>query len=245
MSRRARSRRTRSGSTTPASTGASTRPRGSSSPPLTDPYPRHFKFGGWYNSADYTDPYLNTRGRPRALAGGAPFAYAGGRAGLYGLADQVVYRHDRSSTRGIAVFGSAAGPFDSPELFAFQGVAGAIWSGPFDRRPGDQIGVLGSYLRLSNKEVGYLNGLLQKARSTSLLSRNEFIFEVNYGFRIVNGIYLAPSLQYIVNPDLINRPNAGKAPKDALVVGLKLIVNANELVGLPETLPAIRPQAAN
>jgi porin len=117
---------------------------------LNDPYPRHLKLGGWYNSADYTDPYLNTRGQSRALLGGAPLAYGGGRGGLYALADQVVYRHDRESTRGIAVFGSVAGPFDSPELFALQAVGGALWSGPFDARPGDQIGVLGSYLRLSN-----------------------------------------------------------------------------------------------
>jgi porin len=94
---------------------------------------------------------------------------------------------------------------------------------------------------ISNKEVAFLNDLLQKARSSDRLSRNEFIFEVNYGFKVVSGIYLAPSLQYIVHPDLINRPNAGKAPRDALVVGLKLVVNGNELLGLPEALPAIRP----
>lgn len=206
----------------------------------TDPYPRHLKFGGWYNSADYTDPYLNARGRSRALFGGAPQGYAGGRGGLYALADQVVYRHDARSARGVAVFGSVGGPFDGKELFALQAVAGALWTGPFDARPGDQIGVLGTYLRLTNAEVGYLNDLLAHARSPDRLSRNEFIAEVNYGFRIVPGVYLAPSVQVLLNPDLINKPNAGKTPRNALVAGLKLVVNGNELLGLPDTLPAVR-----
>ena len=45
-------------------------------------------------------------------------------------------------------------------------------------------------------------------------------------------------MQYLVNPDL-NRPAdcAKFAPKDALVLGVKLSVNAvNQLLGLPSSL---------
>ncbi|GAC1485754.1 MAG: carbohydrate porin [Acetobacteraceae bacterium] len=203
----------------------------------TDPYPRHAKLGGWYNSAPYNDPYLNTKGRSRALFGGKPAAYEGGRSGLYALADQVVYRYDRSTRRGLAVFGSAAGPFDGNGIFAFEGVAGALWTGPIASRPDDQVGLLGSYIRLSNKEDAYLNDLLTKAKSTSRVARNQFIFEINYNYRVLDGIYLASSLQYLVNPDDISRTSAKQAPRDALVVGLKLAVNVNELLGLPPSLP--------
>jgi len=199
----------------------------------TDAYPRHAKIGGWYNSAPYTDPFLNTRGQSRGQFGGKPLLYSGGRAGLYALGDQVVYRYNRETTRNVAVFGTVAGPFDGEGIFAFQGVAGAIWSGPFASRAGDQIGLLGSYIRLSNKEDGFLNALLQKAHSPTSVSRNQFIFEANYNYRLVEGVFLASSLQYIVNPDQISRQSATRAPRDALVVGLKLALNVNELLGLP------------
>ncbi len=203
----------------------------------TDAFPRHAKLGGWYNSAPYADPFLNTRGRSRGQFGGQPLLYAGGRGGLYALGDRVVYRYDRDTTRGVAVFGTVAGPFDGKGLFAFQGIAGAIWSGPLASRPGDQIGLLGTFIRLSDKEDGFLNALLQKARSPTLVSRNQFVFEANYNFRLVEGVFLASGLQYLVNPDQISRPGATRAPRDALVVGLKLALNVNELLGLPAVSP--------
>ncbi len=203
----------------------------------TDPYPRHFKIGGWYNSAPYNDPYLSTRQRSRALFGGAPLTYSGGRRGAYALGDQVVWRPDTGpGQRGIAVFATTGVPFDGAGLFSFQGVAGAIWTGPFPGRPADQIGVLGTYIRLSDKEDGYVNDLLRKAKSNSFVSRNQGIFEANYNYKILEGIYLAGSLQYLVNPDPINRPTAKFAPKDALVLGLKLSINMNQLFGLPASL---------
>ena len=203
----------------------------------TDPYPRHFKVGGWYNTAPYNDPFLNTAGRPRGTFGGKPMARGGGRAGTYALADQVVWKPDAGGTRGVAVFATAGLPFDGRELFAFQGVAGGVWTGPLATRPADQMGVMGSYIRVSNRESGYLNDLLRKARSTTFESRNEFIFEVNYNARLMEGVYLAGSLQYLVNPDTISRLVATFASKDALVVGLKLSVSANDLLGLPTALP--------
>ena len=203
----------------------------------TDPYPRHYKLGIWYNSAPYTDPYLSTKQRSRALFGGAPLTYSGGRRGAYALGDRVVWRPDTGpGQRGIAVFATSGAPFDGTGLFSFEGVAGAIWTGLLPGRPADQIGLLGTYIRLSNKEDGYINDLLRKAKSTSLVSRNQGIFEANYNYKLTEGTYLAGSLQYLVNPDPISRPSAKFAPRDALVVGLKLSISGNQLLGLPTSL---------
>ena len=201
-----------------------------------DAYPRDYKLGMWYNSASYSDPYLNTRNRSRAQFGGAPLVHPGGRTGAYALADQTIWRRDNQTQRGISLFSAVAAPFDSAELFAVQGVLGAIWTGALDSRPADQIGVLGNVIRLTNKEAGYLNGLLLKAHSTSFVSRTGFVFEVNYGYRVATGITVQPTIQYLVNPDDISRLTAKRAPRDALVLGLKLSVNANQILGLPETL---------
>ena len=111
----------------------------------TDDYPRHAKVGGWYNTAPYNDPFLNTTGRSRALYGGKLMPHGGGRAGFYALGDQVVHRYDAESRRAVALFGTVAAPFDGRELFAFQGVVGAVWTGPIARRPFDQVAFLSSY----------------------------------------------------------------------------------------------------
>ncbi len=203
-----------------------------------DDHPRNFKAGMWYNSAPYNDPLLNTKHTSRALFGGAPLTHPGGRTGGYLLADQMVWRHDNGSQRGVTVFGAAAAPFDPSEAFAFQGVLGAVWTGAFDARPADQIGVLANFIQLSRKENQYLDGLLRKAHSPGFIPQSGYVFEVNYGYRIVPGVTLQPTLQYLVNPDDISRTSTKVAPRDAFVVGVKFSVNANQLLGLPEQLSA-------
>lgn len=206
----------------------------------TDRLPRHYKAGFWYNSAPYADPLLNTRGTSRAQFGGTALTHTGGRRGAYILGDQMLWRPDNTSTRGIAAFGGMAAPADHDEAFSLQAIGGAVWTGPFAARPFDQIGLLGSYIQLSSKETSYLNGLLKKARSNSFIARDGFVIELNYGIEIVPGINLQPTLQYLIHPDDISRPTAKMAPRDALVVGLKLSINGGSLLGLPQTLPGRR-----
>lgn len=170
------------------------------------------------------------------MFGGKPLVWSGGRGGAYALGDQVIWRPETTGQRGLAVFATAGVPFDGKGLFSFEGVAGAIWTGPFASRPADQVGLMGTYIRLSDKEDGNVNDLLRKVRSNSLVSRNQAIFEANYNYRVTEGTYLAGSLQYLVNPDPISQPSARFAPKNALVVGLKLSVSLNALFGLLASL---------
>ena len=187
-------------------------------------YPSHIALGGWYNSARYIDPYLNSKHQPRGLDGGRPLFYQGGRRGLYATGEQVIYRPDRTGDRNLAVFAIAAAPLDSREIYAFQAVAGVVYKGPFPARPFDRFGALVSYVRFSDREIGYLNDLLLKAHGTSRLSPDQFIFEVNYGARLVPGVVLYPDLQYIVNPDTSSHPDATAAPGNAFVIGTRLVV---------------------
>jgi len=209
-----------------------------------DGMPRHYKIGTWYNSADYTNPDLNTKDKNRALFGGAAMPVAGGRSGIYALGDQVVWRPEAGSNRGLALFGSAGVPFDSAEVYQFEATAGFVWSGPFASRPRDQIGFQVAMLELGRDEFKYLNGLLGKVHSPTLLARSEALIEVNYGYQIMQGIVLQPVVQYLVNPDDINKSAAKMAPLNALVLGLKLTVNANALLGLPQQLPGVRRPGA-
>lgn len=188
-------------------------------------YEQHFQLGGWYNSAPYSDPFLNSRGQPRAFAGGKPLSYGGGRAGTFAEADGVVWRPTAKSERNLALFGVVAAPFDDREMYAFQVVGGMSDTGPFAARPHDQFNVMASYIRFTNGYNAYLNDLLRKNGGAGGLSQNQYIFEVNYALRVRPGLFIVPDLQYIVNPDTTTAPLGTHAvPKNVLVVGARVIL---------------------
>lgn len=206
----------------------------------TDRYPRHLMVGGWYNSADYVDPYLNTQRRSRALFAGAPLSYKGGRGGAFALADQVIYRPDKSR-RNLAVFGSFAAPFDHREVLASESSLGLLYTGPFKLRPRDTLGLEATLVRFSAKEQAYENDLLTKAGSSSRINRNELMLEANYGFELVRGARITPAVQYIIHPDITALPTEAKrAPGNALVLAVRFGINLGDMLGLPPALPARR-----
>ena len=202
----------------------------------TDRTPRHFALGGWYDSAVYSDPYYNVQGRSRALFGGAARTYPGGRWGVYALADQVVLRPDKSR-RNLAVFASIAAPLDSREIFATQGSAGFVWTGPSAARPTDTIGFQASYATFTPREVAYENDLVVKATGTGRISGHQVLLEVNYGADIVRGIRVTPAVEYLIDPDVTALPTQVRnAPGNALVLALRVGINLGDVLGLPPAL---------
>lgn len=187
-------------------------------------YEGHFELGGWYNSAPYSDPFLNSAGRPRAFAGGRPLVYSGGRSGVFAEADGVVWRPKAKSGRNLALFAVAAAPFDERETYAFQAVGGMSYTGPFAARPHDQLNLMAAYIRFTNGYNSFLNELLRKNGAAGGLSQNQYIFEVNYAVRVRPELFLVPDLQYIVNPDTTMAPHANAVPQNVLVVGARVIL---------------------
>jgi porin len=201
---------------------------------------RHYKIGGWYNSAPYTDPVLNTLGLSRILHGGKAMSYDGGRGGVYALGDQVIYRPNDGSQRNLAVFASTSMPIDDEEIFQSQSTAGFYWTGPMAARPYDTMGVMMTYIVFTGRETELMDEELEKAKSASLINRDEVMLELNYGYRLARGVIVLPNFQYIVNPDISQRPTARVAPKDAAVLGVRLSINLGEILGLPSVIPMAR-----
>jgi len=48
---------------------------------------------------------------------------------------------------------------------------------------------------------------------------------------------VTPNVEYIVNPDTTQRPDAKFAPKNAFVVGIRLTLNLDDALGIPGQLP--------
>lgn len=201
-----------------------------------DEYPRHFKLGGWYNDAPSVDPLLNTRHLSRALFNGGPLMNTFSRSGVYALADQVIYRPD-DSRRNLAIFASFTAPSDEREVLAQQSTLGALFTGPFASRPRDTAGVQFTYITFTAAETLYMNQLLKKNGSKTFVSPNQLDIEANYSIRVFPGFSLTPSVEYIINPDTTQRPNARFAPKDALIFGVRATFNLGDFLGLPSALP--------
>ncbi|WP_426286672.1 carbohydrate porin [Luteibacter sp. E-22] len=193
-----------------------------------DPYPKHLKIGGWYNSASFTDPELNTRGLHRGLVGGTARSYDGGRYGLYVLADKVVWKPDpNANTRNLAIFGSVTGPMDNAENYTLQSTFGALWTGLSAARPNDSLGFQATLFRFSRKATGFEDDLIHKNGGTNdHFERDEWMTELNYSYKLFPVVSLVPNLQYIVHPDILgNTVGVKRVPANAIVVGLRVMVN--------------------
>lgn len=203
-----------------------------------DAYPRHYKLGGWYNDSPDIDPLLNNRGVSRALAGGAPLTKSFGRGGGYSLFDQVIYRPD-GSRRNLAVFGSLAAPFDQREILSAQNTVGLYDTGPLAARPYDTTGFMITQVLFTHGETEFMNQTLAHNGSKDRIDRDELNFEVNYGYQVTPGFVLTPNAEYILHPDITQRLDANSAPKNALVLGVRLTLSLADGLGLPTTLPKV------
>jgi porin len=204
-----------------------------------DRYPRHYRLGGWINDAAEADPLLNTNHQSRVLFGGAPLMNTADHGGIYALADQVVYRPD-DSRRNLAVFASFAAPFDQREIFNQQNTLGVYYSGPSAKRPYDAFGVMLTQVIFTQAETQFMNQELQRNGSTTFVKPDQYDIEANYAYQVVPGVTFTPNIEYIVNPDITQRPDAKFAPKDALVLGMRLTLDLDNALGVPGALPKLR-----
>ena len=201
-----------------------------------DRRPRHLRVGGWYNNAPSTDPLLNARRVSRVLDPGAPLVNRFARGGFYVVADQVLFRPD-ASRRALAIFGSFAAPFDSREILASQAVAGALFTGPWAKRPSDTAGLMVTRIVFTRPQALYLNQVLARNGGTGTIAAQQYQIEVNYGFRLARGVTVTPNLQYLVHPDIYRRQDATRVPGNALIVGVRAAISLGDLLGLPASFP--------
>ncbi len=183
--------------------------------------PGHYKLGFIYDTSDYADPLTGADGSLLALSG-APARRYHGRASGYALADQMVARTGKGPTDGIILSGGYI-RFDERtstlEYLAFGGVHAA---GLVPGRAHDAVNLLAGYARTSSwrvqaEEIDLAAGLPLPGGIAGIQS-HEIVLEANYNIHIVEGLHLAPDVQYV------DRPGATAAKRSALSLGLKVDV---------------------
>jgi porin len=194
--------------------------------------PWHLRIGGYHNTSDVADPYLNAGGRPRITAGGSALVHDG-QAGWYVMGDAVAAHMGRNAKRPVTVFGGVVASTNDYVPFKGQAIAGVIVTGPFAGRPKDTLGLVGSYIRLGSRQVDFLQASRLRAGGTDRVLAGERVFELNYGFAAAPGVRINPNVQYVVNPDNLPRPAAVRRSRDILAFGLRLTVDIAGILGMP------------
>lgn len=196
-----------------------------------DPLPRHYGVGAIIDRSSYNDAVLDTQGNSFVLSG-LPAAQEFGRSAVYERFDQMVYRPDPDSPRGLTVFALGIEGTGGRQIQNYQAEFGFVDLGPFASRPYDSIDAFVSTQMYS--DIGLTN--VRNARRTMGLSTdvatNETFFELNYGIQVSPAVRFTPNLQYILDPDQLRYPDRPKPIADALVIGAKLSVDLFTLAGL-------------
>lgn len=194
-----------------------------------DPFPRGIDVGGYYDSARYTDPF----GHPQQ-----------GRSAVYMNAQQMVYRPDMTSKRGLTVFGVAMLDTSNAGPIAEQFTGGLSWVGPFAGRPADslQLGAIYSQLNRSVAQTFVTGCLANPAYSPSACraeTRAAWELELNYTYALAPGVSIIPVVAYFINPVLgpgfpgLTIPPTFTRAKNAWLVGAQLAIGLNGAFGLP------------
>ena len=174
-------------------------------------------------------PYFDSNGQP-AILSGQPYRMDFGRTDLFARFDQMVWRPDADSQRGLTLFGVALfHASGDTELGSLAGVRRAGTGHPAGVATSTR-----SVLRSTRNAIRGSSSTIfsppARPSAPSPASRaSKVTFELNYGWQVSPAIRLMPNLQYVLNPDQSAEPFRTTNIPDAFVIGCKLAVDVSAL----------------
>ena len=196
-----------------------------------DRLPRHYGIGGYYDASSFSDPYLDSTNRPAVLSG-LPYQTHFGRSGFYARFDQMLYRPNPDSPRGLSVFGvfmqNVSGRTQEDQFFA----GGLLQTGTFAGRDQDTIGLLIDDQRFSQLFLNNIIAARTSVGGSAAIPRNQIMMELNYGYQFSSSVRITPNLQGIINPDQNAEPFRTKNIRDAFVIGCKATIDISTIANI-------------
>jgi porin len=181
-----------------------------------------YRLGAWYDDVGGDDVYFNTDGAPLATQGGVPLRRHN-QHGFYAMAQQRVWTRGASDTRSISVFANFVQTDRHIASIGQIAEIGLFWTGPFDARPRDDLGVAVGRVHVNsliargeelyNSELATRMGL-----SPIPIAREEYPAEIYYSVNVTPAITFRPNIQFIHAPGGVNERT------DILVFGAHLAV---------------------
>lgn len=194
-----------------------------------DTLPGTYKLGLWYHDGSFADQRRDETGLSLAdpLSDGMPALHRGD-FGLYGIADQLLWRKSGMGDQGLGAFLRLSATPADRNLIAFHADGGFSFAGPFPARGNDTLGIAISY-----DEVGAsrraLIGDLARTKGLALPPAGfESALELSYQAVLAPWWIVQPDMQLVLDPGAhlqsIAAPSAA-VPSDALVLGLRTAVS--------------------
>jgi porin len=184
--------------------------------------PGEYRLGYYHSSASANDVYDDVNGAPQALTGQAPKSRSS-KHGAWIMGQQQLTTHHGDASRGLSVFASLTVHDKATSgIESFQNI-GAVYKGPFDARPKDDIGLGVARLKV-NDDVTKRQRLINDSTGITdyddplyvPVQHSEYNIELNYGVHVTDWLTVRPNVQYVRNPGGVYEVD------NAWVAGLKL-----------------------
>ncbi len=185
--------------------------------------PGTVKVGGWEHFGRFARDIPTAGG----LTLGAGTGRLRGNDGIYGIADQTLYRVPGTEDASVSIFARLSGSPGDRNLVSFYADAGVTEQGLVPGRADDTAGLSFAYTQVSpaarrtDREERAELGLPYPVRS------NEVLFEATYQAQVVPGFTIQPDVQYVIRPGgrIPDPSGEGVRPiRDEAVFGLRATV---------------------
>lgn len=178
----------------------------------TEELPGTYKIGGYYNSSDTPDLLKDINGRCAGLTG-APLEQHNGRSGAYLTADQMIFREQPGSNRGLTLGAMVTMGDSGTAKYRYSWMAGGHYQGTFRGRDKDVVSFMLAYARTNSRLTQYQQDVDAVAPGSIGIQTFESIAEIDYELQVKPWLRIRPNLQYVINP-----AGTGKIP-NAFVMG--------------------------
>ena len=205
--------------------------------------PGQGKFGAWFHTADFADPFFDQEGIPLADedSSGDPLTHQW-NYGFYWILDQMLYREPgevvttasssdgksitdsksgkqvvqtevKPSHQGLGWFGRIAFEPQDRNFLSFYFDTGLVYTGLIPSRDEDQIGIGFAYAQLTNGARRAVE--FEGSRGVG----GEMVLEFTYKCILTPWLYIQPDAQFIINP------GGTQDLQNAFVIGGRVSVN--------------------
>ncbi len=188
--------------------------------------PGVFKLGAWYHSGDFDDQRFGTDGLSLGDPGSNGTARRhGSDYGLYGVADQRIWKEPDSEDQGINVFLRAGGVPANRNVIDLYVDGGISYKGLFSGRDEDTLGLAVAYARISGDAVDRDEDNNRLNGSNGPIRDYEAVIEMTYVAQMTPYWTLQPDFQYVIHPggNVADPSDAAgvRSVDNAVVIGLR------------------------
>jgi len=177
------------------------------------------KVGGWAHLGRFNDQRFANDGTLIANPAGSRIPLARrGNWGLYGVAEQQVYRPaGGDADSGISLFGRVSVSPSDRNLVSFYADGGVVFAGMIASRPDDKFGFGVIYSRFSDSVRAFDRDVAAFTGLPVVVRDYELNIEATYLAQIRPGLTVQPVLTYVIHPN-------GDRSRNAVVGGMRTMV---------------------